>query len=81
MASDTIGILLGVYNGARFLETQIQSYLGQLHTDWFVLARNDGSIDNSGQILAKHALNDSRFHILKDDRKIPDNPEVFSVIL
>nr|WP_319493613.1 glycosyltransferase family 2 protein [uncultured Desulfobacter sp.] len=69
MASDTIGILLGVYNGTRFLETQIQSYLGQLHTEWLVLARNDGSTDNSGQILAQHAHNDSRFHILKNDGK------------
>ena len=69
MAADTIGILLGVYNGARFLETQIQSYLCQLHTDWLVLARNDGSTDNSAQILEHHACKDSRFELIKDNGK------------
>lgn len=69
MASETIGILLGVYNGTRFIETQIQSYLGQSHADWLVLARNDGSTDDSGRILAQHARNDSRFHVMTDDGK------------
>lgn len=67
MALQTIGILLGVYNGTRFLETQLQSYMGQSHVDWLVLARNDGSTDDSGRILAEYTHNDSRFHVLKDD--------------
>ncbi|MBU0973885.1 MAG: glycosyltransferase family 2 protein, partial [Proteobacteria bacterium] len=64
MASQEIGILLGVYNGADFLDEQIQSYLGQGHGVWQILARDDASTDSSLEILNRYAQKDSRIHIL-----------------
>ena len=61
-----IGILLGVYNGADFLDAQIQSYLDQDHEAWQVLARDDGSKDASLKILNQYALKDGRIHIRRD---------------
>lgn len=66
MASQEIGILLGVYNGADFLDEQIQSYLDQSHGAWQVLARDDASTDTSLQILNRYSQKDSRIHILPE---------------
>lgn len=68
MACPEIGILLGVYNGANFLDPQIQSYLDQGHGAWQVLARDDGSNDACPQILNRYSLKDSRIHIIRDEK-------------
>ncbi len=66
MACQEIGILLGVYNGADFLDAQIQSYLDQGHGAWQILARDDGSTDASLKILNQYSLKESRIHIIRD---------------
>lgn len=68
MAWATIGILLGVYDGARFLEAQIESYLHQTHGAWQVLARDDGSRDASPEILSQYSRKDSRIGVACDQR-------------
>lgn len=50
-----IDILLSTYNGERFLREQIDSLLQQSFTDWKLLIRDDGSIDNSVAIIAEYA--------------------------
>ncbi len=42
-----ITILLGLYNGQRFLSAQLDSLLAQTHADWRVVARDDGSTDDT----------------------------------
>ena len=51
MDDPKISIALGVYNGARFLEQQVNSYFSQHHSRWDLLVRDDQSQDNSLQIL------------------------------
>ena len=46
-----IDILLATYNGARFLPEQLASLAAQTHTDWRLLVRDDGSRDNSVEIV------------------------------
>ncbi len=46
-----VDILLATYNGALFLERQLNSILTQTHTNWHLYIRDDGSIDNSRAIL------------------------------
>ena len=60
-------ILLATYNGERFLEEQLTSILSQTHTDWEIIARDDGSTDRTPDILAafeeKHP---DKIKIIKD---------------
>lgn len=43
----TVQILLSTYNGAKYLEEQIESLLNQTHQDWNILIRDDGSSDET----------------------------------
>ena len=45
--SSRVAILLSTYNGAPYLDTQLQSFLTQTHTNWSLHWRDDGSSDNS----------------------------------
>ncbi|MFT9400503.1 glycosyltransferase family 2 protein [Acetobacter sp.] len=49
--SDTIYILLSIYNGALYLNAQLTSLEQQSHTNWVLLWRDDGSTDNSRAIM------------------------------
>ena len=46
-----VTVLLPVYNGGKFLEEAIQSILNQAYTNFELLIINDGSTDNSAQII------------------------------
>ena len=48
-------MLLATYNGARFLAQQLDSLLTQTHPNTTILARDDGSSDTTGQVLADYA--------------------------
>jgi glycosyltransferase involved in cell wall biosynthesis len=48
-------ILLSVYNGAAFLDGLLRSLQGQTYTDWRLVWRDDGSRDESRQILQRFA--------------------------
>lgn len=50
-----IDILLATYNGADYLREQIESILEQECHEWRILARDDGSTDNTLEILQEYA--------------------------
>lgn len=47
-----VTILMGVYNGALHLPLQLDSIKAQSHSDWRLIASDDGSGDQTRQILA-----------------------------
>ncbi len=47
----TVSIVMPVYNAAAFLETGINSIREQTFTDWELIAVDDGSTDNSREII------------------------------
>ena len=53
-----VEVLLATYNGARFLREQLDSIFGQQYENLHVLARDDGSSDETVEILQQYA---SRF--------------------
>lgn len=57
-------ILLPVFNGARFLDEQVDSILGQTDGDFELIAVDDGSDDDSAAMLARHAARDPRVRVL-----------------
>ena len=50
--SDSIAILMGCRDGARYLPEQLASIAAQTHRNWRLVASDDGSTDATRQILA-----------------------------
>ncbi len=51
-----IQIVLATYKGEKFLPEQIDSILAQTHTNWQIIARDDGSPDLTRAILRAYAM-------------------------
>jgi len=50
----SIVVLMSLYNGAKYLEEQIDSILKQENVNLTLVIRNDGSKDNSNEIISKY---------------------------
>lgn len=59
-----ISVVIPTYNAAKFLREALDSLLAQTFTDWEAVCVNDGSTDNSLEILHEYAVRDPRFKIL-----------------
>jgi rhamnosyltransferase len=49
-----IAILLAAYNAEQYIAEQIESILTQTNQDWTLYIRNDGSKDNTGDVIAEY---------------------------
>ena len=49
-----VAILLCTYNGARFLAEQLDSLESQTHQNWIIFASDDGSSDQTLEILQQY---------------------------
>ena len=67
LAAPTVSVVMPVYNAAAFLAATIASVQGQSFADWELIAVDDGSNDESGQILAGLAAKDPRIRPLQTD--------------
>ena len=61
-------ILLSSYNGARFIDQQIESIRRQTVGSWQLLVRDDGSTDETVRIVEAQAAADPRIRLLRDER-------------
>ena len=59
-----VSVIIPVYNVAKFLDMSLQSLLNQTYPYWEAILVNDGSTDNSLEILQRYAANDSRFKVI-----------------
>lgn len=62
-----ISVIIPVYNSAAYLKPCLESVLAQTYSDLEVICVNDGSTDQSGEILAEFAARDSRILVLTRD--------------
>jgi len=63
-ASPTVSVVMPVYNGARYLAETLDSILAQTYRDFELLVMDDGSTDQTPEILRKYAGLDSRLNVL-----------------
>ncbi len=59
-----ISVIIPVYNVEKYLRRCLDSVLNQTFTDWQAICVNDGSPDNSAEILAEYAARDARFVVV-----------------
>lgn len=58
-----ISILMPIYNGSKYLPESIGSIIAQTFTNWELIALDDGSSDNSYEILKQLAQKEPRIRI------------------
>ena len=63
----SIDIVMGTYNGAAFLEEQIESLRVQTVRDWRLIVRDDGSSDDTVDLLRQASRRDTRVSLVCDD--------------
>lgn len=65
-----ISVIIPVYNGNGYLPAAIDSILSQTYHNLEVIAIDDGSTDNSYEILQKYAKIDSRISIYRNQKNL-----------
>lgn len=50
-----VTVLLATYNGGKYLEEQLNSLIEQTYTDFRIIIRDDGSSDNTAEIISRYS--------------------------
>ena len=66
--SAQVNVVLSAYNGARHIAEQVESIRAQSFTDWKLIVRDDGSTDNTVDIVNSLAARDDRIELVTDGR-------------
>lgn len=69
MEQTLISVLIPVYNAQRFLEECLNSVLSQTYTNIEIVCVDDGSTDNSTQILHSYAKKDNRLRVFYQENR------------
>jgi glycosyltransferase EpsE len=67
MRENIFTVIMSVYNSSTFLDDSINSILNQTYKHFTFIICDDGSTDNSSEILLKWANKDSRIKLIKND--------------
>lgn len=65
-----ISVVMPVYNGQKYLAEAIESVLNQTFSDFEFILVNDGSFDNTEQIIKEYAEKDKRIVYIKNEKKL-----------
>lgn len=75
-----VAILLATKNGAAFLREQLDSYLQQSHTDWSLHVSDDGSEDNTIEIVQDFASRAQNPTTLREGPRAGCHKNFFSLL-
>ena len=64
-----LSILMPTYNSSVFIREQIDSIINQSYKNWKLFIRDDGSTDNTLEILNAYAQKDKRINVFEDEDK------------
>lgn len=64
MSKNSIDILLATYNGEKYIAQQVYSLLAQTHRNWNLYVADDGSTDNTLDLIKSIMSNDDRLNII-----------------
>ncbi len=65
MTKGLVSIITPCYNGAKYISETIDSVLAQTYENWEMIIVDDGSKDNSAEIVREYMTNDSRIKLLQ----------------
>lgn len=67
--NDLVSIITPCYNAEKYISETIESVLNQTHKEWEMIIINDGSKDNSEEIIKKYVDKDKRISLIKQENK------------
>jgi len=62
-------ILIASYNNGRFIQDAFNSIYEQSYTNWEVIIVDDGSTDDSVELIKKASANNARIKLFQNDKK------------
>jgi len=65
-----VSVIMSVYNGEKYLKDAVESILNQTYEDFEFIIINDGSIDNTKNIISHYANLDNRIKFVNNYRNI-----------
>lgn len=65
MQNNLISIITPMYNGARFVTQTIDSVIAQTYPNWEMIVVDDGSKDDSPEIVQNYAVKDNRIKLIR----------------
>lgn len=65
-----ISIILPVYNGGKYISKAIESVLAQTFLDWELIIIDDGSTDNTKEVVGDFCEKDSRIKYIKNPQNL-----------
>ena len=66
MENDTkVSVITPAYNASRLIRETIESVIAQTYTDWEMIIVDDGSKDNTAEIVRSYAEKDSRIILIQ----------------
>lgn len=65
-----ISVIISSYNYGKYLEEAIDSVIGQTYKDWELIIVDDGSSDNSIEIIKSYCAKDERIKLFQHDDKL-----------
>lgn len=67
MKNYTVQIIIPVYNSGKYLRRCLDSLIAQTFESWQALLIDDGSTDDSAQIISEYSANDVRFNYVRQN--------------
>ena len=64
-----VSVVMPTYNGSKFIKRAVESILAQTYTNFEFIIVDDGSTDNTAQII--HSYNDKRIKYIFQENKGP----------
>lgn len=62
--NEKVSVITPCYNGAKYIAETIESVIAQDYTDWEMLVVNDGSTDDSAEIVKSYEKKDQRIRLI-----------------
>ncbi len=75
-----VSVVMCTYNGAAYLEEQLNSILGQTYPAKEIIVQDDGSTDGTMEILERYEMNHSQIKVFKNEGKHGINSNFFSAM-
>lgn len=69
-SSETVAICLATFNGEEYLRQQLDSVLSQSYRDWKLYVRDDGSEDDTKEIVEEYCYGDSRIVLVHNAKPV-----------
>jgi len=60
---------MATYNGGKYLKEQLDSIINQTATEWELFIHDDGSTDETEDIVLTYCRNNNKIHLLQDEQK------------